>query len=624
MEAHARSPRDLFEGKEHYEIPAFQRPYVWNEEYQWAPLWDDVVRVAESYVAGKLTDSHPKVRHHFLGAVVYESKPPIAGDVSRHDVIDGQQRMTTLQILIDAAREIFTERGHEVMAEALEELTRNGQSAFKGKRERFKLWPSQSDRQAYEAVMDVTKQPSAEHRIVEAHTFFRAEVARWIAGEPDDDQQVPPGSEAVRVEALASTVQDRLLIVAIDLTGHDDSQLIFETLNDRGTPLLKADLIKNWVFRRCEQVGADIDEWSEAYWADFDSSWWREEITQGRLVRSRVDIFLQYWLTMRLADEVKQENIFRAFVDYAAPLMQDVASAQSLLDGMRHDADTYQNFANLSDATPEGHFHRLVIETMELAATTPVFLWFLSTNHGVVESQVRTGLRALESWVIRRTLLRMSTKDVNKFMVAALKELDNGDRATAGNRLRSFLSVQTADTRVWPNDAQLQSELPGVKMYGNIRQSRLRVVLATVEKHLRAQSSFHEAVAVPNGLEIEHIMPRGWRVHWDSQPPMGPNEAAARDRVVNTLGNLTLITKSLNGSLSNRPWTDAAASLLKEGGAPGKGKRSLLSEFSLLLLNKQIVDDHDSWTEADIQARGRALVDVICDAWEGPSCPVDA
>jgi uncharacterized protein with ParB-like and HNH nuclease domain len=89
VEAHPRSPRELFEGREHYEIPAFQRPYVWNEEDQWAPLWDDVVHVAESYVVAKEAGTEPKTPQHFLGAVVYEGKPPIAGDVTRHEVIDG-------------------------------------------------------------------------------------------------------------------------------------------------------------------------------------------------------------------------------------------------------------------------------------------------------------------------------------------------------------------------------------------------------------------------------------------------------------------------------------------------------------------------------------------------------
>jgi len=619
MEAHPRSPRDLFGGKEHFEIPAFQRPYVWTEDDQWAPLWDDVLRVAESYITAKQFDTEPKIPQHFLGAVVFETKPPVTGDVTRHEVIDGQQRMTTLQVLLDAVHEVIEERGHELLAEALEDLIVNKARAFAGKRERFKLWPSQADRGAYAHAMDGDGTWEGEHRIVDAHTFFRQESSRWIVGKPDDDGTLPPGTESLRVEALTSTLQDRLTLIAIDLAGHDDAQLIFETLNDRGTPLLKADLIKNWVFRQGEKLGADVHHWADSKWAEFDTLWWRDEIRQGRLTRSRVDIFLQYWLTMRRQDEVKIEHTFRVFTDYVTPLMTSAQTAAQLLTELRRDADTYRDFAQLDSRSPEGRFYSHVIERLELAVTTPVFLWLLSKNHGVPSGQIRAGLQALESWAIRRTLLRLPTKDINRFAVAILKMLDSVVPEEAGDQLVTFLSEQTAETRVWPSDARMASQLPALRLYGNLRQDRLRVVLGAVEQHLRNQSNLYESVSLPSGLEIEHVMPQGWRTHWDSVPRLDPEAAAERDRIVNTLGNLTLVTKSLNSSLSNRPWTDVQASGLKDGGAPGQGKRTLLENFSLLVLNKEILKNHvEAWTEADIEERSRVLVRAICDVWPGP------
>ena len=620
MEANQRSPRDLFEGKEHYEIPAFQRPYVWNEEDQWAPLWDDVILVANSYIRAKEAETEPKVGQHFLGAVVYQTKPPVTADVTRHEVIDGQQRMTTLQLLLDAAQQVFEERGHEDFAEALEDLILNKSKVFQGKRERFKLWPSQADREAFSAAMAGDDHDGEDHRIIQAHRFFRREVESWLIGKPDEDGSVPPGNEELRAEALSSTLQDRLTVVAIDLSGHDNAQLIFETLNDRGTPLLKADLIKNWVFRQGDTLGADFENWSDSYWADFDDVWWRNEIPQGRQARSRIDIFLQYWLTMRTQDEVRADQAFRIFADYAGPRMTTKDSAEALLSELRKDADTYRNFAQLDASTSAGRFYSRVIETMELAVVTPVFLWLLSDNHGVPEGQLRLGLEAFESWVIRRALLRLTTKDVNKFMVHVLKTLDSSSAQAAGDEIRSCLIEQTAETRLWPSDSDLLAQLPGAKVYGNIRQSRLRVILAAVEQYLRDQSTMYEPIRVlPNGLEIEHVMPRGWRTHWDTKPPLAPDLAAQRDRAVNTIGNLTLVTKSLNGSLSNRPWTDAAAVGMSEGGRPNLGKRSLLKDFSLLVSNKEIVDCHvESWTEQDITARSNEITQAICAIWPRP------
>jgi hypothetical protein len=110
--------------------------------------------------------------------------------------------------------------------------------------------------------------------------------------------------------------------------------LIFETLNDRGTPLLKADLIKNWVFQIGERVGADVEQWSETHWVDFDDEWWREEITQGRHSRSRIE--------------------------YATPRMTDVAGAETLMTALRKDADTFRSFAQLSEDTPAGTFYSRV------------------------------------------------------------------------------------------------------------------------------------------------------------------------------------------------------------------------------------------------------------------------
>lgn len=615
MKADALSPRQLFDGKMHYEIPAFQRPYVWNEEDQWAPLWDDIRRVAESRIGS--ASKPPKPIQHFLGAVVYESKPPVVGDVTRHQVIDGQQRTTTLQLIIDAARAVIEERGHEFLAEDLGELILNKSAAFRNKPERFKLWPSRQDRKAFAQALDPQPGWASEHRIIAAHSYFSDEIRDWLTGTPEAGEEQPPGNENERATALSATLQDGLFIVAINLTGHDDAQLIFETLNDRGTPLLKADLIKNWVFQHGEKVGADVHVWPETYWADFDDDWWRAEIVQGRHSRSRIDIFLQYWLTMRKSEEVKTENVFRVFTDYALPIMNDAAGADRLLGELRKDADTYRELADLDTETPEGSFYSRVIETMEMAATSPLMMWMLSQNHRVPADQRELGLNALESWVIRRTLLRLTMKDINKMMVSILKLLDRSNVNTAGETVRGFLASQTADAREWPNDVTMAAELPTVRLYGNVRQGRLRVVLGAVEQHLRTKR--HEAVTLPTKLEIEHVMPRAWETHWDPAPKLSSDAADVRKKLINTIGNLTLVTKNLNGSLSNRPWTDADAAGLKAGGDANLGKRSLLDRYSLLVLSKDIVQSHpDAWSESDISARSIELTGHICTIWPGP------
>ncbi len=257
MKADALTPRDLFDGKVQFEIPSFQRPYVWSEEDQWAPLWSDVKRLALKLIAaGQDSEAIDEVGAHFLGAVVLKELSNHAGDVARSAVIDGQQRMTTLQILLDAAHAAVVELGYEEEAEFLEDLIVNSAKRFAGTKDRFKLWPSRADRAAFEAAMDDDAVPGPEHRITEAHRFFVAEVRRWII-EGADEGETPVGAQDERARALSHVLQQRLFIVAINLGLSDDDQLIFETLNDRGTPLLAADLIKNWIFQRGTELGAD-------------------------------------------------------------------------------------------------------------------------------------------------------------------------------------------------------------------------------------------------------------------------------------------------------------------------------------------------------------------------------
>ncbi|MBN9620987.1 MAG: DUF262 domain-containing protein, partial [Actinobacteria bacterium] len=335
MDTKALTPRELFDGTVCYEIPPFQRPYVWTEEDQWQPLWADIERVASALEAERAGDS--EVSPHFLGAVVIKQLAAVAGDPARHSVIDGQQRLTTLQILLDAVQLVTQGHGDEDDAETLMELVANHARRFKGSPKRFKLWPSRTDRVAFEQVMDNSLAVSTEQqgsRIAQAHAFFCEAVKEWadVAGDP--------GQALARLALLAEVVQQQLLIVCINLDQKDDDQLIFETLNDRGTPLLAADLIKNLVFQRGEEVGGDVDTWGEKYWADFDEDWWRREVQQGRLFRSRIDLFLQYWLTMRVQDEIPAEKVFAEFRAYASPRLSDVQTATTLLQELRRDADT--------------------------------------------------------------------------------------------------------------------------------------------------------------------------------------------------------------------------------------------------------------------------------------------
>lgn len=611
MEANALTPHELFDGKVQYRIPPFQRPYVWTEEDQWDPLWKDIVRVVEGTLG--ISEELDPACTHFLGAVVLKQVDTPAGDPLLRSVIDGQQRLTTLQLLLDAAQRVVDEAGSQDEAESLQELVLNGAARFRLTPKRFKLWPSRVDRSAFEYAMDDGMTPPAgllEARITKAHEFFQAAIGEWLAKAGDEEQM---GRWLV---ALSATLQQRIQIVAIDLSDSDDDQLIFETLNDRGTPLLQADLIKNFLFQECEALGADVDAWSDMYWLDFDDDWWRGQVAQGRLFRSRIDLFLQYWLTMRLRDDVPSDKVFAYFKAYSKSFLSEASDAERFLKELRRDADTFKEFAQLDMSTVIGRFYSRVIEAFELGVFIPLLLWLISENHGVPIRQAERGLQAVESWAVRRTLLRRTMKDTNNLVVSILKKLDTEKAHEAGDIIVKSLVEQDADSRVWPTDAEVRSELPKVKAYGNVKQPRLRAVLSAIELQLRTER--HEDVSLPSHLEIEHVMPRGWREHWGSDVAGSLELSATRDALIHTIGNLTLVTKKLNLALSNRPWTDEEAVVVAPRGTDaGLGKRSLLKKYSLLLLKEDIVEK-SSWTEDDIETRGVRLTAAALKVWPRP------
>lgn len=587
---------------------------MWTEEDQWQPLWTDIEHVAGALEDARKEEGEGEVAPHFLGAVVIKQLPAVAGDPARHSVIDGQQRLTTLQILLDAIQLVTQEHGDEDDAETLMELVANSAKRFRGTPKRFKLWPSRIDRPAFEHVMDNDLKVSsefAESRIAAAHDFFCQSVREWagIDGEGETSRVVG------RLRLLAEVVQQQLVIVAINLDQRDDDQLIFETLNDRGTPLLAADLIKNMVFQQGEDLGVDVDTWGEKYWADFDEEWWRQEVQQGRLFRSRIDLFLQYWLTMSVQDEIPAEKVFAHFRDYAAPQLTSADKATHLLVRLRRDADTFRGFAELDPSSTSGRFYARVVEGLELGATIPLLLWLISGNHDLPAGAVNRALDTVESWCVRRTLLRATMKDVNRFVIALIKRLDNLPADQVGEGTVEFLLDQTAESRAWPTDEQLTQDLPDSKLYGNIRQNRLCIVLSAVEQKRRSAHS--EDVSLPVNLQIEHVMPQKWRVHWSGNVASDASASGRRGRLVQTIGNLTLVTGRLNVSLSNRPWLDSdAEAVAPSGPQAGKGKRSLIDKYSLLMLNKEIVHEHPkAWTEEDITARSQAIADDIVAIW---------
>ena len=247
------------------------------------------------------------IAHHFLGSVVVRQRPNPVGTLEIRDVIDGQQRLTTLQLLVDAVEEVIRElEGPPRESKKLKKLILNDVDLFTDD-EQFKVWPTNADQPAFRSVMtDDESEPEAliEEAIAKAHDYFKSATRNWVQ-EHDSGSTVEE-----RFAALVKAICHGIHLVVINLEEDDNAQAIFETLNARGTPLLASDLVKNHMLIEAKSEQLDVDEFHSDHWKGLESAWWREEMTLGRVSWPRLDAFLFYWLSMNLEREVSTQRLF--------------------------------------------------------------------------------------------------------------------------------------------------------------------------------------------------------------------------------------------------------------------------------------------------------------------------
>lgn len=576
MNVNIRDLTDLFTGQVQYEIPSYQRRYVWNQADQWHPLWEDVQNIAEN-----LAENGQIKTSHFLGAVVLKNLNSPAGGISAWSVVDGQQRLTTMALLLDAIHEVFVERAPE-HAEMLEDLVLNRRVFFKNDPDRaFKVWPTTGDQDAFRHAMH-NELPVDEYKdslIVQAHEFFKLQTRQWLDDHPDDAD--------ARVGALYAAITSFLSMVVIDLDASDDPHVIFETLNARGTPLLQSDLIKNMVL---SEANDDSKVW------DFGDPWWTNEIQQGRLMRPQIDVFLNYWLTIRTRSDVRVTDEFSAFRRYVSGARKPIKDVAADIGDVR---DVYRVLADENKNIPGWGKFRYRRGVMRAGVLNPVLLWLLTAD--VPQQQMDKAISAIESYLVRRMVCGMNTRSYGQVFMGLLVRLDEAGAYQAGDVTVEHLKSRTDWGSLWPDDRQLTDAFVRRPLYRILTRGRLRIVLEGIEEELRTNKV--EDPNVPRNLTLEHVMPQAWRNNWQLPNDVEDPAQAERDRdhIVHTIGNLTLVDGSLNSAMSNAPWGD---------------KREELDKHSVLFLNKTLLDDApDVWDEAAIEERAKQLCAAAAKVW---------
>jgi len=283
-----------------------------------------------------------------------------------------------------------------------------------------------------------------------------------------------------------------------------------------------------------------------------------------------------------------------------------------LLEQVHVAAGVYHQFITTT-STHTGPVDRLRLfgyrtGVLESEVIKPLVLCLLDPEEPPIpEAQFVKALDVVESWMVRRMLVRATTKNYNQVVAELVAQVRKSDRASADNVIERYLAGQSSGSRYWPDDAEIREELGALLAYRRLGRGRLRMVLEAIEDHQRGWRNEKPGLGderVARGkYAIEHVMPRKWLTHW----PLQGGTEADRDRIIHTLGNLTLLTGKLNSKVSNGPWLGR------------DGKREGLEAHDVLLLNRELLKKAgDQWTSEAIRVRTQELADVIIQIWPVP------
>lgn len=619
MKANAISLLGIFEKKMRLEVPLFQRQYVWSLGQQWQPLWEDIERKFSEYLDGR-----KDAPVHFLGAMVLDQKFTPTTHVEKRQIIDGQQRLTTLQIFLAAFRDFCREQACDELAKECESYTSNRGMMADPNVDKFKVWPTRSDQAQFIDVISSgsrgeleTRHPLVRRkyarkynprpRMVEAYLFFHDQISGFFLGTNGEEPLAAQFSLAERLEECFQALKNALQVVAIDLEHDDDAQVIFETLNARGEPLLPADLLRNFIFLRAARHGEPQEELYEKYWQRFDEPFWRVTIKQGRLLRPRSDLFIQHFLASRQTVDIPIKHLFveyKFWIEKKQPfttVRDELAELSKQGDDFRRIVDPQKDEATYELAT--------FLNTFDIRTAHPLLLMLFDEQ--IEESQWKSIAVTLESYLLRRAVCGLTTKNYNRIFLSLTRNLRR-DGATPENLIKQ-LSEQTGETVEWPSDEAFREAWQVQHIYQTLNNPKIVHIL----KRLSATyfKSKMETLSIEGPLTVEHILPQGWLNHWllpDGSKGMNntelweateddPRAEATRKRnaAVQTLGNLTILTQPLNSAASNNSW---------------EVKKPELLLHSLLPINQNL-HNVEIWDETAIQKRGEELFQRALQLW---------
>jgi uncharacterized protein with ParB-like and HNH nuclease domain/predicted transport protein len=557
----------LLKKSSQFVVPIYQRLYSWQEP-ECAQLWSDIMRAG----------SNDQLGAHFTGSIVYVAKDQGTNTSAEPDlIIDGQQRVTTVTLLLAALAEhleLLNEEQREPIDGFSPRKIRNRYllNDDEGGERQFKLILSQEDKDTLISILQQDPRPaSASTRVIENFQFFRARLAQ-------------PGLDL----AAVCRGLDKLVVVDVTLTRNvDNPQLVFEAMNSTGRKLSQADLIRNYVLM--DQPPKQQDKLYNAYWRPM-------ELEFNGAGEGQFDQFVRHYLTIKTGEIPRLDDIYDAFKQFTAAFTAAEESIPSLVAELRDYARRYSAMA--LGREPDSKLAPAFKDLDQIKADV-VYPFLLETYTDyelgtITRDDLLEIVNMVTSYVFRRAVCRVPTNSLNKTF-AGFSDSIRKDRYLESVKAH-FLGMKSY--RSFPTDAEFRASLVSTDLYNFRRRSYFLRKLENLGRK--------EPVTIEE-YTIEHILPQNEQLSAGWQAALGDDWKEVQQKYLHTLGNLTLT--GYNSEYSDRVFSQ---------------KRDMEGGFkdSPLRLNKGL-GQLDVWNAAEIEKRADRLAADALNIWTRPYLPDD-
>ncbi|GAA9874853.1 DUF262 and DUF1524 domain-containing protein [Helicobacter pylori] len=558
MEAEATTLLEFIKdnNKNQLVIPIYQRLYSWEKE-QCKQLWDDIIKIG----------GDDKMNGHFIGSILYVLDG-IAHSNNALLIIDGQQRLTTITLLLIALKDHLND---EVKRKEIEDhyLINSDKDGDK----KFRLILSESDRDTLLSLIDKDRRKPSEpsSKIVENFKLFE----KWVSQNTNKLETIFKGLE-------------KLMIVEIALEkGKDDPQLIFESMNSKGMELTQTDLIRNYIIMETETEKQE--GFYNKYWRAMEEGFKQDK--QDKQDKKWFDRFVRHYLTIKTRETPNINKVYVAFKNYR---QKEGIGIEDLLKDLQKYREYFCQIVFKKEADKDLNKALSFLVDLEMDVVYPLLLELYSDySDGVLSKQDFIPIIYLtESYLCRRAVCGIPSNGLNKFFPSFTKKIDKKQYLKS---VEEHFGSLTGNQK-FPNDFEFKDSFITKELYSRnkTKKKKTRYFLERLENF-----DTKEPVDTQE-CTTEHIMPQTLNLEWERD--LGENFQAIHEKYLHTIGNLTLT--GYNQDYSNNSFQE---------------KRDMEKGFkqSPLRLN-QSLKDLESFGEKEIEKRANDLADWALKIWTYP------